>query len=101
MTVVHTPQFTTELAPEILENTLKAEGYPQVWIRQDKSGFLYPPHIHPVESTRVVLAGSMEAKITGQTYFLCPGDRLTIFKNIEHTVTAGPQGCTFVIALRV
>lgn len=100
MTVVHTPQFTTELAHETLEKLLKAEGYPQVWIRKDTGGFLYPPHTHPVESTRIVIAGDMEAKIDGQSYELYPGDRLTIFKNIEHAVTVGPHGCTFMIALR-
>lgn len=88
--------------PQILafETTLKNEGYTHIWLRNDRPGEKYPLHDHPVQTSRIVISGSMDVVTAGEKRSYGPGERCTIEKGVSHEVSVGPGGCCFVMGAR-
>ncbi len=80
---------------------LREEQFGEVWEHTDKADFSYPIHSHPVNTTYVVFEGSMVVPFEGKDHEMRPGDRLDIAKHVEHSTKIGPEGCTFLIGVRV
>lgn len=85
----------------VLEAELGKEGFNHAIAHTDPPGFVYPQHQHPVDTVRAITRGSMTVVVSGQSRTLQAGDRLVVSKGIEHAVTVGPEGCDFVVAVRM
>jgi len=80
---------------------LTEEHFGELWVHTDPPGHFYEEHQHPVDTTHVVLKGSMSVWFSGQEYAVTEGERLDILKGIPHTAKIGPQGCSFLIGARM
>ena len=57
---------------------------------------LVPEHRHENEQLGIVILGSLEFRIEGETRTLGPGATWTIPSNVPHEVTAGPEGAVVI-----
>ena len=57
-------------------------------------GAVVPLHSHPHEQLGYVIAGSIAMLIAGEETVLRPGDGYRLAGGVEHSGTAGPDGCT-------
>jgi quercetin dioxygenase-like cupin family protein len=57
---------------------------------------LVPEHRHEHEQLGIVIAGSLEFRIEGETRTLGPGETWTIPSNVPHEVAAGPEGAVVI-----
>lgn len=80
---------------------LAKDDFKEIWVRADKPNCEYEAHEHPVDTTHVVLRGSLQVKMNGKTYEIKENERLDIEKHIEHSAKIGSQGCTFLMAAKV
>ena len=90
------------LTLEAWKEHLAKEGYGELWVHTDESGFVYKEHTHPVDTVHVVLQGSM-VTWTGsdQTTEMRTGDRWDVPKYIPHGSTIGQSGCTYVTGAKI
>ena len=77
--------------PGIHLQLLSGERVMMSWVTLD-AGASVPAHAHPHEQTGVVLEGSMDLTVGGETRRLVPGDAYTIPGGVEHAATPGPEG---------
>lgn len=59
-------------------------------------GSVVPLHSHPHEQLGYVLSGSITLSIAGEPTVLGPGHGYTLAGGVEHSGTAGPEGCVVV-----
>jgi quercetin dioxygenase-like cupin family protein len=59
-------------------------------------GAVVPRHSHPHEQLGYVVAGSIALDIAGDIALLGPGDGYTLAGGVEHSGTAGADGCVVV-----
>lgn len=64
-------------------------------VRLDPASVI-PPHNHPHEQMSVVLEGSLEMTLDGETREIGPGDVVAIPTNATHGVMVGPSGATVI-----
>ena len=83
------------------EIELKKEGFSQVALHEDPPDFSYSDHSHPIDTAYVVLHGEMQVWVDGKEHVIRPDDRLDIKKHLVHSAKIGPEGCKFLIAIRV
>lgn len=62
-------------------------------------GATFPLHSHPQEQITLVARGSVEMTIAGETETLTPGAWSVAPSGVEHGITAGPEGASFVAIL--
>lgn len=55
-----------------------------------------PAHDHPHEQMSVVLEGSLEMTLGGESREMGPGDVVAIPGNAQHGVVVGPSGATVI-----
>lgn len=56
----------------------------------------FPLHRHPEEQITFVLEGSVELTVAGEVSMLGPGSWSVVGPNLEHGITAGPEGARIV-----
>ena len=83
------------------EEQLKTDGFNQVTEHKDPPGYEYPDHSHPVDTAHVVLKGSMRVWFDGREHIVKDGGRLDVGKHTIHKAKIGPDGCTFLIGVRM
>ena len=81
---------------EIL-NSLKHEGYNEVYVWVDKPGFVYEKHSHEYETKLVILSGNIEVEIDGKKVNLTSGNDFVIPAWKEHSALVGPDGCKYAV----
>ena len=59
-------------------------------------GASFPIHSHPQEQITVIAEGAVEMTIGGETQTLGPGDWSVAPGGVEHGITAGPEGASFL-----
>lgn len=77
------------------------DGYRQHWVHTDKPGYFYGAHDHPIDTAHAVLKGSMMIEVGGEQYTLNEGERFDVLKHVFHSAKIGPNGCMFLIGVRV
>ena len=59
-------------------------------------GCAVPPHSHPEEQIGLVTDGLLVLVIGGEEHRLGPGHAYTVPGGVEHSGTAGPEGCKVI-----
>ncbi len=59
-------------------------------------GASLPQHHHENEQLGLMLRGTLQFTVGGETRELVPGETWNIPPNVPHSATAGPDGCTVV-----
>lgn len=59
-------------------------------------GASFPLHCHPQEQITLVVGGAIEITIAGEREELAPGDWSVAAPDVEHGITAGPDGASIV-----
>lgn len=72
-----------------------------VEVQRDTPGREHALHTHPTDETLHIVAGSIGFEVAGERSECGPGDRLLLPAGTPHASTAGPEGCLYVIALRM
>ena len=72
-----------------------------VEVQRDTPGREHALHTHPTDETLHILAGSIAFEVEGRRSECGPGDRLLLPAQTPHASEAGPDGCLYVIALRM
>lgn len=85
-----------ELSERIIA-TLEAEGCTGVCEEQLASGADLPTRSFPTPVTYFVTDGSIVVDHADASRTLTPLDRIDIEANIPHTITAGTNGCNYVV----
>lgn len=80
---------------------LEQDGFTQLYVHADGPNFLYPEHGHPVDTTHIIITGTMMIEQEGKEIVLQVGDRMNFPKGIFHAAKMGPQGCTFITGIRI
>ncbi len=89
--------MTTEELHEKI-TALRNEGFGEVYVCDDQSGKIYPPHQHDYRSVHWIVAGKMDITIDGRTETLNVGQRSDVGAGVSHQVNIGSEGCMFIIA---
>jgi quercetin dioxygenase-like cupin family protein len=79
-------------APGVQMNVMTGGAMMANWVRIDP-GAGVPTHAHPHEQIGLVLEGTIEMTIAGETRTLAPGHAYTIPGHLPHSAVAGPDGC--------
>lgn len=90
-----------DMTREEWEIQLKRDNFGELWIHEDPPEQSYPEHSHPVDSTHVVLRGSMVVTFEGHDNFVGPGDRIDVGKHVLHSAKIGSEGCVFLMGVRI
>ena len=61
-----------------------------------KPGAAFPLHRHPQEQITLVEAGTVEMTIAGEPSWLGAGEWSVVASEVEHGITAGPEGARIV-----
>jgi quercetin dioxygenase-like cupin family protein len=72
-----------------------------VEVQRDTPGREHALHTHPTDETLHIVAGSITFEVAGERSECGPGDRLLLPAETPHASMAGPEGCLYVIALRM
>ena len=83
------------------EAHLEEEGFHEKWMHTDAPEYEYSEHTHPVDTTYVVLQGSMVVHIGEVEREVGPGNRFDVPKHTLHRAKVGPKGATFLIGVKV
>lgn len=59
-------------------------------------GAVVPEHAHEQEQLGIVLQGTVNFRVAGETRELGPGETWRILSNVPHEVVAGPDGATVI-----
>ncbi|GAK13414.1 cupin domain-containing protein [Geomicrobium sp. JCM 19039] len=70
-----------------------------VEVQRDIPHHEHEPHTHPCDELLHVIRGSITFYIDGEPFTCFKGDRLSLKRNTPHSSKAGPNGCTYVIAV--
>jgi quercetin dioxygenase-like cupin family protein len=62
-------------------------------------GARFPLHRHPQEQVTLVLEGEVEMTIDGRVSTLAAGAWSVVAPDVEHSITAGPQGARILAIL--
>lgn len=89
------------LTLEQWKQQLTDEHFGELWVHTDPAGHFYEEHAHPVDTAHVVFEGAMTVSFEGQDHLVKKGERLDVLKNVVHTAKIGPEGCTFLMGVRV
>ena len=82
---------TKELAPGISARTFWGENMLVSVVDLDANMPL-PEHSHPHEQVGMILAGSVEFNIAGETRMLGPGEVFIVPGGVPHSAHTGPHG---------
>jgi quercetin dioxygenase-like cupin family protein len=82
-------------APGIQMNVMTGGAMMANWVRIEP-GAGVPTHAHPHEQIGLVLEGTIEMTIAGETRTLSPGHAYTIPGHLPHSAVGGPNGCLVV-----
>jgi len=91
---IYAPNFHADLDPQAVLDRLRRDGWDPIPIG-DPPGSVYPPHSHAATKLLVILSGSMEVRVAGESYRCRPGDQVVIPGGVEHAALVGPDGCRF------
>lgn len=82
-------------APGIQMNVMTGGAMMMNWVRIEP-GAGVPTHAHPHEQIGLVLEGTIEMTINGETRTLSPGHAYTIPGHLPHAAVGGPNGCLVI-----
>ncbi len=80
---------------EIKQRMLK-EGFVIINEYDDPPNEFFPDHDHPGDQLLVVVNGSIEVAMNGQTSILKPGDEMFFPAKVKHGAKIGPEGCLYI-----
>lgn len=72
-----------------------------VEVQRDTPGREHPTHTHATDETLHIIDGTITFEVDGGRSSCGPGDRLLLPAETPHSSVAGPEGCVYVIALRM
>jgi quercetin dioxygenase-like cupin family protein len=77
--------------PGVTRRTFDADGA-TVTSYEFEPGATFPRHKHPQEQITLIDAGSVTMWLGGETNVLLPGAWSVVGGDVEHGITAGPEG---------
>lgn len=90
----------TSMEQEEIIDRLKAEGYSVVIPWHAEPGEVDFEHAHPTDSAQIVLEGSIIFAVDGEQIILIAGESYAIPARTSHSAVAGPEGCSYIFAIR-
>jgi quercetin dioxygenase-like cupin family protein len=72
-----------------------ARGYDQTLVREWEPNQVMAEHVHPFDTSAVVVRGEFWLTCEGQTRHLKVGDAFQVARDIPHDEKYGPEGATF------
>ena len=81
---------------EIITARMLSEGYSIINEYDDPPNEVFPDHDHPGDQLLVVLRGSIEIIMNGETSTLRPGDEMAFPAKMIHSAKVGPEGCLYL-----
>lgn len=78
--------------PGVQMNVMTGGAMMANWVRIEPNAGV-PTHAHPHEQIGLVLEGTIEMTIAGETRTLSPGHAYTIPGHLPHSAVGGPDGC--------
>lgn len=81
---------------ETIKQRMLQEGYSIINEYSDSPGEIFPDHDHSGDQLLVVLEGSIEVTMNGETKTLYPGDELAFPARTIHSAKIGSQGCVYI-----
>jgi len=91
---MYDPKYYQDLSVAQIAQKVRDEGFDPIRIA-DPPGSVYSPHTHPETKLLAFLDGAMTVTVRGETFRCSPGGKLLIPGNVEHSATAGPEGCVY------
>jgi quercetin dioxygenase-like cupin family protein len=85
--------------PKTIEETLRKEGFFNIFSWSDPAGASYPPHTHPHYEVRWIVDGELVIEQDGKKYHLKPGDRMESEPDVLHSAYA-PTNVTYICGSR-
>ncbi|NPA57046.1 MAG: cupin domain-containing protein [Epsilonproteobacteria bacterium] len=85
--------------PKKIEETLKEEGFFNIFLWHDSQGTTYPTHTHPYHEVRWIVEGTLVIEEGGEEILLKPGDRLESPPNRPHRAYC-PTDVTYICGSR-
>jgi len=77
------------------------EKFRELWVHKDPPGREYEAHSHPVDTAHVVLKGDMIILVEDKEQTVREGERFDIPKHVSHVAKIGPEGCEFLIGVKM
>jgi quercetin dioxygenase-like cupin family protein len=84
--------------PGVLRRTIEGDGASVVFYRMEP-GAQFPQHRHPQEQITIVRKGTLRMRIGAVEHDLHADDFNVIPGGVEHGISAGPEGASFLIVL--
>ena len=81
---------------EIIEQ-LKAEGFNDVEVYEDKPDFEYAEHTHEKAGVHIILQGEMTLTEKDGSKTYKAGERINIPSGTVHSAKMGEQGCKYAV----
>lgn len=78
-------------------NSLKKEGYKEVYIWKDAPNFAYDKHCHEYETKLVIVEGGIELDVDEKKINLSPGKDFIIPAWKYHSAVVGSEGCRYAV----
>lgn len=82
---------------EIYLDDLRKEGYQEVYMWEDASGFVYDKHCHEYETKLQIISGEIEVEIDGKKNLLSSGQSFVIPEWVYHSAVVGKDGCKYAV----
>jgi mannose-6-phosphate isomerase-like protein (cupin superfamily) len=77
---------------------LKAEGFSEVEVYEDKPDFEYAEHTHEKAGVHIILQGEMTLIDKNGSKTFKAGDRIDILSGTVHSAKMGSLGCKYLVA---
>lgn len=80
-----------------IKNTLREEGFVNVYEWTDSAGTQYPQHLHKGKVCFYITQGSIHMMVNGKETTVHEGERFDVPVNTPHTAKVGDDGCKFIV----
>lgn len=79
---------------------LRAEGWSNLYVWEDRPGATYPPHTHDKETAHLVVRGAITVSTGRGVRTYRTGERFDLPAGDLHSAVVGPEGCVYVVGER-
>jgi quercetin dioxygenase-like cupin family protein len=80
-----------------LAQQLRAEGFGNTYVWQDRPNASYPDHTHATETAHIILDGELTLIMAGSSTTYRTGERCDVPAGAVHAARMGPAGCRYLI----
>jgi mannose-6-phosphate isomerase-like protein (cupin superfamily) len=89
--------MNAKLSEKDYRKQLEAEGFSNMFVRQDGPHAFYPDHTHAALTAHVILDGEMALAMNGQSQTYRIGERCDVPAGAVHSARMGATGCRYLV----